>query len=219
MAKSSKKDKNAAPDGTVNICRNRRALHDYEIIDRIECGIVLVGTEVKSLRDGFGNLEDSYGRIDDGEVWLIGAEIPEYVFGNRLNHNPKRPRKLLLHRREIAKFAARADEKGLTLVPLRMYFKEGKAKVELAIGKGKQFHDKRESLKKADAKREHRPRAWRRARKETVGEPRPARARVAPIAIRTPPALAGGVRPDQGGSRCGWSRWRNPNRTCAAGTG
>jgi SsrA-binding protein len=154
MAKSDKKDKNAAGDGTVNICRNRRALHDYEIHDRIECGIVLVGTEVKSLRDGHASLEDAYGRIDDGEVWLIGAEIPEYLYGNRLNHKPKRPRKLLLHRREIAKFAGKAAERGLTLVPLRMYFKEGRAKVELAIAKGKQAHDKRESMKKADAKRE-----------------------------------------------------------------
>jgi SsrA-binding protein len=154
MAKGAKKDKNEAADGTVNICRNRRALHDYEVLDRVECGIVLVGTEVKSLRDGHGNLEDAYARIDDGEVWLIGAEIPEYLYGNRLNHKPKRPRKLLLHRREIAKFAGKASERGLTLVPLRMYFKEGRAKVELAIAKGKQTHDKRDSLKKADAKRE-----------------------------------------------------------------
>jgi SsrA-binding protein len=154
MAKGDKKDKKGAGDGTVNICRNRRALHDYEIVDTVECGIVLVGTEVKSLRDGHANLEDAYGRIDDGEVWLIGAEIPEYLYGNRLNHKPKRPRKLLLHRREINKFAGKASERGLTLVPLRMYFKEGKAKVELAVAKGKQSHDKRESLKKADARRD-----------------------------------------------------------------
>ena len=155
MAKSDKKDKKADADGTVNICRNRRALHDYEITDRIECGIMLVGTEVKSLRDGHANLEDSYARIDDNnEVWLIGAEIPEYTFGNRANHKPKRTRKLLLHRREIAKFALTADAKGLTLVPLRMYFKEGKAKVELAVAKGKQAHDKRDSMKKADARRD-----------------------------------------------------------------
>ncbi len=152
MAKSGNKDH--AGDGETNICRNRRATHDYEIIDKIECGLMLVGTEVKSLREGHANLEDSYGRIDDGEVWLIGAEIPEYVFGNRLNHKPKRPRKLLLHRREIARFAEKADQKGFTLIPLRMYFKAGKAKLELAIGKGKQAHDKRESVKKADAKRE-----------------------------------------------------------------
>lgn len=151
MATAGKKD-NA--DGTVNICRNRRAAHDYDILDRVECGLVLVGTEVKSLRDGHANLEDAYARVDDGEVWLIGAEIPEYTFGNRLNHKPKRPRKLLLHRREIDKFAGKAGDKGLTLVPLRMYFKDGRAKVELAVAKGKQSHDKRESLKKADAKRE-----------------------------------------------------------------
>ena len=150
MAKGDKTQR----DGTVNICRNRRATHDYEILDKIECGLVLVGTEVKSLRAGYGNLEDAYARVDDGEVWLIGAEIPEYEFGNRLNHKPKRPRKLLLHRREIDRFAGKASDKGLTLVPLRMYFKEGRAKVELAVAKGKQTHDKRESLKKTDAKRQ-----------------------------------------------------------------
>ncbi|MBN9117881.1 MAG: SsrA-binding protein SmpB [Planctomycetes bacterium] len=154
MAKSSKKDKKDAADGLVNICRNRRALHEYEVLDTVECGIVLVGTEVKSLREGHSSLEDAYARVDDGEVWLIGAEIPEYLYGNRLNHKPKRPRKLLLHKREIDKFAGKASERGLTLVPLRMYFKEGRAKVELAVAKGKQAHDKRESLKKADARRE-----------------------------------------------------------------
>lgn len=151
MAKAGKKD---APFGEVNICRNRRATHDYEILDRIECGVVLVGTEVKSLREGHANLEDAYARIDNGEVWLVGAEIPEYLFGNRLNHKPKRSRKLLLHRREIEKFAGKASQRGFTLVPLRMYFKDGRAKVEIAVAKGKQTHDKRESLKKADAKRE-----------------------------------------------------------------
>ena len=152
MAKGGKKDKN--DDGLVNICRNRRASHEYEILDKIECGVVLVGTEVKSLREGLANLEDAFARIDDGEVWLLGAEIPEYAFGNRLNHKPKRPRKLLLHKREIAKFAAKADQKGFTLIPTQMYFKDGIAKVEIAVGKGKQAHDKRESLKTADAKRE-----------------------------------------------------------------
>jgi SsrA-binding protein len=154
MAKGAKKDKKSGADETTNICRNSRAMHEYEILDTIECGLVLVGTEVKSLRAGLANLEDSYARVDEGEVWLIGAEIPEYVFGNRLNHKPKRPRKLLLHRREIDRFAGKASEKGQTLVPLRMYFKEGKAKVELAVAKGKQTHDKRQSLKKADAKRQ-----------------------------------------------------------------
>ncbi|MBY0458413.1 MAG: SsrA-binding protein SmpB [Gemmataceae bacterium] len=154
MAKSSKKDKKEDADGLVNICRNRRALHDYDVSERIECGIVLVGTEVKSLRDGHANLDDAYARVDADEVWLIGAEIPEYLYGNRLNHKPKRTRKLLLHRREIVKFAAKSAEKGLTLVPLRMYFKDGRAKVEIAVAKGKQTHDKRQSLKDADAKRD-----------------------------------------------------------------
>ena len=154
MAKGEKKGADG-DEAEVNICRNRRATHDYEIHERIECGIALVGTEVKSLRDGHANLEDSYARIDDNsEVWLIGAEIPEYTFGNRANHKPKRTRKLLLHRREIIKFALTADAKGLTLVPLRMYFKDGKAKVELAVAKGKQAHDKRDSMKKADARRD-----------------------------------------------------------------
>ncbi len=151
MAKAGKKD-NA--DGEVNVCRNRRATHDYAILDRIECGIVLVGTEVKSLRDGHASLDDAYARIDDGELWLVGAEIPEYLFGNRMNHKPKRPRKLLLHRREIARFAGKASQKGFTLVPLRLYFKNGIAKVEIGVAKGKQVHDKRESMKTADAKRE-----------------------------------------------------------------
>lgn len=150
MAKDAKK----GGDAEVNICRNRRATHDYEIHDKIECGIALVGTEVKSLRDGHANLEDAFARIDDGEVWLHGAEIPEYLFGNRMNHKPKRPRKLLLHRREIEKFATKAEVKGFTLVPLRMYFKGGLAKVEIAVAKGKQTYDKRQSVKKADAKRD-----------------------------------------------------------------
>jgi SsrA-binding protein len=138
------------------VARNRRAFHDYEILDRIECGIALVGTEVKSLREGHATLEDAYAKLDGGEVWLVGSEIPEYPFGNRLNHKPKRTRKLLLHRREIEKFAGKASQRGFTLVPLRLYFKQGRAKVEIAVAKGKQTHDKRESLKKADAAREMR---------------------------------------------------------------
>ena len=136
------------------ICRNKRAFHEYAIGDRMECGIVLTGTEVKSLRDGTANLEDAYAKIEDGEVWLLGSDIPEYSMAHRMNHKPKRPRKLLLHRREIGKFAGKASERGYTLVPLRMYFKEGRAKIELAIARGKQQHDKRQSLKKADAQRD-----------------------------------------------------------------
>jgi SsrA-binding protein len=155
MAKQPSKKKDDEPTIEV-VCRNRRAAHDYELSDRLECGIVLVGTEVKSLRAGHANLEDAYAKIDRDEVWLVGAEIPEYAMGNRLNHKPKRERKLLLHRREIGKFAGKASERGFTLVPLSLYFKDGRAKVEIAVAKGKQTHDKRQALKKADAEREMR---------------------------------------------------------------
>jgi SsrA-binding protein len=142
-------------DGDVKvICRNKRAYHEYEILESLECGVALTGTEVKSLRDGHASLEDSYAKLDGSEVWLIGCDVPEYAMGNRMNHKPKRPRKLLLHRREISKFADKATQKGFTLVPLRLYFKSGLAKVELAIARGKQLHDKRQAAKKADAQRE-----------------------------------------------------------------
>jgi SsrA-binding protein len=136
------------------VCRNRRATHDYEVFDTIECGLVLTGTEVKSLRERQAGLEDAYAKIDDREIWLIGSEIPEYSMGNRMNHKPKRPRKLLLHRREIEKFAGKATQKGFTLVPLQIYFKGPRAKVLLAVCRGKQAHDKRQAMKKADAQRE-----------------------------------------------------------------
>ncbi len=136
------------------VCSNKRAYHDYEVHDTLECGIVLTGTEVKSLRERHASLEEAYAKIDRGEVWLIGSDIPEYSMGNRMNHKPKRARKLLLHRREIDKFAGKASQKGFTLVPLRLYFKGGRAKVELAICRGKAAHDKRQALKKADAQRE-----------------------------------------------------------------
>ena len=141
-------------DGTKLICRNKRAFHEYEIMDRLECGLVLTGTEVKSLREGSASLEDAYAKIEAGEVWLIGSDIPEYSMGNRMNHKPKRPRKLLLHKREIGRFAGQASQRGLTLVPLRLYFKDGRAKVELAVARGKQLHDKRQSKKTAEAQRE-----------------------------------------------------------------
>ena len=150
MANNQKKDD---PDIQV-ICRNKRAFHDYAISDTLECGVVLQGTEVKSLRDGAANLEDAYARLEAGELWLIGSDIPEYAMGNLFNHKPKRPRKLLVHRREIAKFAGKASQQGFTLVPLRMYFKHGKAKVELAVARGKKLHDKRESQRNAEVKKE-----------------------------------------------------------------
>lgn len=146
--------KDKKDDGVRMVTRNRKAAHEYELSDRLECGVVLVGTEVKSLRDGHCSLDGSYAKIEDDELWLIGCEIPEYAMGNRLNHTPKRDRKLLLHRREIAKFAGKAAERGFTLVPTSVYFKDGRAKVEIAVGKGKQAHDKRQSLKKAEAKRD-----------------------------------------------------------------
>jgi SsrA-binding protein len=150
------KKKADSEEGLHMICRNRRAFHEYEISDRLECGIVLTGTEVKSLREASSSLEDAYAKLEKGEVWLIGSDIPEYSMGNRLNHKPKRPRKLLLHRREIEKFADKASQRGYTLVPLRMYFKDGRAKVELGVARGKQLYDKRQDQKKAQAQREMR---------------------------------------------------------------
>jgi SsrA-binding protein len=124
------------------------------VLDTLECGVMLTGSEVKSLRAGQISLEEAYGRMDHGEVWLVGCDIPEYKNANVWNHEPKRRRKLLLHRREIDKFAGRAYEKNLTLVPLKMYFKEGRAKVLLGICKGKKAYDKRESIKKSDMQRD-----------------------------------------------------------------
>lgn len=130
------------------IARNRRARHDYEILDELECGIVLRGSEVKSLRDGKVSLEEAYAKIHDNELWLLGCDIAEYPQANLMNHDPRRERKLLIHRRELKKFAAAAEIRGQTLIPLAMYFSEGRVKVEIAVGKGRQLHDKREKLKK-----------------------------------------------------------------------
>ena len=141
-------------EDTKIVTRNRKAAHEYELSDRLECGVVLVGTEVKSLRDGHCSLDGAYAKVDDGELWLIGCEIPEYAMGNRLNHKPKRDRKLLVHRRELAKFAGKASERGFTLVPTSVYFRNGRAKVEVAVARGKQLHDKRQAVKTAEAKRE-----------------------------------------------------------------
>lgn len=124
------------------------------MLDTLECGIVLVGSEVKSLRTGRLSLDEAYGRVKKDEVWLVGCDIQEYTFANRLNHDPRRPRKLLLHRREIRKFAMQAYEQNLTLVPLKMYFKEGRAKVLLGLCRGRKRYDKREALKKKDMSRD-----------------------------------------------------------------
>jgi len=140
--------------GIKVVARNRRARHDYDLLEKIEAGLVLTGTEVKSLRNGKANLEDAYAEVDRGEVWLLGCDIPEYVQANRMNHAPKRPRKLLLHRREIGKLETKTNEKGITLVPLSLYFKKGIAKVEICLARGRKTFDKREALKKQEAKRD-----------------------------------------------------------------
>ena len=135
--------------------RNPKALRDYFIDERFEAGIALQGTEVKSLRFGEGTIAESYAEVKDGQVWLINANIPEYSHGNRLNHEPRRPRKLLLHEREIEKFVGAVERKGMTLVPLMVYFnRTGRAKVELAVAKGRKLHDKRAHEKEKDWKRE-----------------------------------------------------------------
>jgi SsrA-binding protein len=136
------------------VARNRRARHDFDLIESIEAGIVLSGTEVKSLRNGKASLEEAYAGIDNGEVWLYGCDIPEYLQANRMNHKPKRPRKLLLHRREISGLVSKASEKGLTMVPLKLYFKDGVAKVEICVARGRKTYDKRDALKKQEAKRD-----------------------------------------------------------------
>ena len=143
-----KKDKPDIDKNERVIAQNRKARHDYHVLETLECGIVLTGSEVKSLRNGLLSLEEAYGRVERGEVWLVGCDIQEYSHAHQLNHAPKRRRKLLLHRREIRKFASQAFENNLTLVPLKMYFKRGRAKVLLGICRGKKQYDKRESLKK-----------------------------------------------------------------------
>ena len=156
MSKPKKKTRPAdrEHDNERLISQNRKARHEYEVIDTLECGIVLVGSEVKSLRKGTMSLDEAYGRVKDSEVWLINCEISEYVQANQFNHEPKRPRKLLMHRRELKKFASKAYEQGLTLVPLKMYFKEGRAKVLMGICKGRKLYDKREVLKKKTMQRD-----------------------------------------------------------------
>jgi SsrA-binding protein len=155
--KDAAKAKNAGKDddsGVKIVARNRKARHEYDLMERVEAGMVLTGTEVKSLRNGRASLDDAYAEVEGGEVWLKGCDIPEYVQGNRENHLPKRTRKLLLHRREIAKLGTKTGEKGITLVPLSIYFKHGIAKIELSLARGRKTFDKREAIKKQDAKRD-----------------------------------------------------------------
>jgi len=140
--------------GKKVIAQNKSARHDYFIEEVYECGLVLTGTEVKSLRAGRASLTDGYAMAKDGEIWVSGIHIPEYNQGSWTNHMPRRDRKLLLHKREIAQITGVIKQGGLTLIPLALYFKDGKAKVEIAVAKGKKSHDKRESLKERQASRE-----------------------------------------------------------------
>src|SRR5262250_3729670 len=140
--------------GDRTIATNRRARHEYHILETVEAGLVLRGTEVKSLRAGGVNFKDSYATIRSGEGWLLGCHINPYSHGTDANHDPERDRKLLLHRREIARLSGKISERGLTLVPLRLYFKEGRAKVELGLARGKKLHDKRATLREREVRRE-----------------------------------------------------------------
>jgi len=144
----------AKEQGQKVIARNRRARHDYSIEDVFEAGLVLTGTEVKSLREGRASLADGFAQVTDGEAWLHGVHIPEYTQGTWTNHEPRRTRKLLMHRKEIDRLAISTRERGLTLIPLSMYFKDGRAKVELGLARGKRTYDKRHDLAQRDAARE-----------------------------------------------------------------
>jgi len=153
MAKPPESNAASAP-AIESIARNKRARHDYIIVDTWEAGIVLTGTEVKSLREGRANITDAYGTLRDGEVYLLNLHISQYERGGYSNHEPSRTRKLLLHRKEIRRLIGAVEREGLTLIPLELYFKNGVAKVALALGKGKKLHDKRETERQRDAQRE-----------------------------------------------------------------
>ena len=162
MAKSKNRKKSksgnkpeAKSNGQRNISENRKARHRYEITEQLECGIMLMGSEVKSLRDGKLSLDESYVRISKGELYLVGADIPEYKQATIWNHDPKRSRKLLVQKSQLYKLSVRANEKGLTIVPLRVYFNaRGIVKVMIGVGRGKKLHDKRSSLKEREVKRQ-----------------------------------------------------------------
>ena len=162
VKKGSVKAKKAAREGAAesggrrSIARNRRATFDYEILERLEAGLVLTGTEIKSLRDGKASIQEAYVRPRDREVWLVGAHIAPYEAGNQFNHEPKRDRKLLLHRREIAKLEEAFDQKSLTIVPIHLYLSRGFAKLEIGVGRGKRRYDKRDKMSARDAARQMR---------------------------------------------------------------
>jgi SsrA-binding protein len=153
----------ARPTGEKLIVDNRRARHDYHLLERFEAGLVLTGTEVKSLRDGRASLQQAYAEVRNGEAWLVGSHISVYDQGNIQNHDPDRERKLLLHRKELASLYGKVRERGLTLVPTKLYFRNGRVKVELALARGKDVHDKRRDLQNREAQRDM-ERAFRRRR-------------------------------------------------------
>src|SRR6266853_5166850 len=152
--KNVRRDPTAAGERDASV--NRAASHNYFLLERFEAGVVLTGTEVKSIRSGRANLKDSYGLIKDGELWLLNAHIGHYEHGNIFNHEPLRTRKLLVHKNELRKLIGKAQQRGLTLIPTRIYFKNGRVKVELALAKGKQLWDKREAERRRTAEREAR---------------------------------------------------------------
>lgn len=148
------KNKPSTAEKTRLICQNKKAYHDYDILEKFEAGIVLLGTEVKSLREGRANLKDSYARVKKGEVFLQGLHISPYTHASYNNHEPERVRKLLLHAHEIKRLTGKTQERGLALIPLKLYFSKGKVKVELALAQGKKLYDKRESIKRKEENRE-----------------------------------------------------------------
>ena len=152
-----------------DVAVNRRALHDYEILERHEAGIALTGSEIKSVREGKVSLQESYARPEKGQLWLQSAHIAEYAPAAQFGHEPRRPRRLLLHRAEIRELAREVDQKGLTIIPLRMYLKDGKAKIELAVARGRRQYDKREVIAKRDADRD----IQRALRRRTTGADNP----------------------------------------------
>ncbi|MCG8417817.1 MAG: SsrA-binding protein SmpB [Proteobacteria bacterium] len=154
MAKKKRHKVGVAPDGTKLLVRNRRATHDYQIHETIEAGMVLVGSEVKSLRDSHASIGNAYVEFRAGEAWLVGATIKEYPWANQFNHDPERDRKLLLKKREIRRFITRVEQRGFTLIPLSIYLKDGRIKVELGLASGKQLYEKRDASREADAQRE-----------------------------------------------------------------
>jgi SsrA-binding protein len=154
MAKKRGSKKGGLPDGAKLLLRNKRAYHDYDISETLEAGLVLKGSEVKSLRDARGSIAEAYVILRKGEVWLVGATIKEYPWANQFNHSPTRDRKLLLHREEIHKLGIRVEQRGFTLVPLAIYLHKGKLKLQIGLGKGKKEFEKRDQSRKADDRRE-----------------------------------------------------------------